>query len=110
MHHVKYHRRHIKYDRLQLQSRHRESHCEKHSRLRDDHHVHIIKPETNSNLGKVIGEAHRRYTRMINFRENWEGFLWQGRFSSYSMDECWLLKAAAYVELNPVKAEMVKNA
>jgi len=26
------------------------------------------------------------------------------------MDEDWLLKAAAYVELNPVKAGMVKNA
>jgi len=25
------------------------------------------------------------------------------------MDEDWLLKAAAYVELNPVKAGMVKN-
>ncbi len=53
---------------------------------------------------------HRRYTRMINFREHWKGYLWQGRFASYPMNESWLLKAAAYVELNPVKAGMVKNA
>jgi len=47
---------------------------------------------------------------MINFRENWRGYLWQGRFSSYPMDQDYLLKAAAYVELNPVKAKMVKSA
>ena len=47
---------------------------------------------------------------MINFRENWRGYLWQGRFASFPMDESYLLKAAAYVELNPVKAKMVKQA
>jgi len=74
-------------------------------------HVHlIVMPDTESNLSKAIGETHRRYTQMINFREHWKGFLWQGRFASYPMDESWLLKAAAYVELNPVKAGMVKNA
>ncbi len=74
-------------------------------------HVHlIVKPSRQSNLGKAIGEIHRRYTRMINFRENWKGYLWQGRFASYPMDKSWLLKAAAYVELNPVKAGMVKKA
>jgi len=74
-------------------------------------HVHlIVKPGKDSNLSKAIGETHRRYTRMINFRENWRGYLWQGRFASFPMDESWLLKAAAYVELNPVKAGMVGRA
>jgi len=71
-------------------------------------HVHLIlKPHQDSNLSKAVGETHRRYTRMINLREDWRGYLWQGRFSSYPMDERYLLKAAAYVELNPVKAKMV---
>ena len=74
-------------------------------------HVHlIVMPKEKSNLGKAIGEVHRRYTRMINLRENWKGYLWQGRFASYPMDESWLLKAVVYIELNPVKAGMVKNA
>lgn len=74
-------------------------------------HVHlIVKPGKKSNLSKAIGEVHRRYTRMINFRENWKGYLWQGRFASYPMEKGWLLRAAAYVELNPVKAGMVKHA
>ena len=74
-------------------------------------HVHlIVMPNLKSKLGKAIGEVHRRYTRMINFREQWKGHLWQGRFASYVMDERWLLRAVAYVELNPVKAGIVNNA
>ena len=71
-------------------------------------HVHLIlKPSQTSNLSKAIAETHRRYTRIINFRENWRGYLWQGRFSSYAMDERYLLKATANVELKPVKAKIV---
>ncbi len=71
-------------------------------------HVHLIVcPGSHSNLSRAIGETHRRYTRMINFREKWRGYLWQGRFSSFPMEESWLLKAVSYVELNPVKAGMV---
>lgn len=74
-------------------------------------HVHlIVMPASMSNLGRAIGKTHRRYTRMINFREGWKGYLWQGRFASYPMDESWLLRAAAYVELNPVNAGMVNHA
>ena len=71
-------------------------------------HVHlIVKPEEGSNLSRAIGETHRRYTRRINFREQWRGYLWQGRFASFPMDEPWLLQAVAYVEYNPVAAGMV---
>ncbi len=68
-------------------------------------HVHlIVTPTEGSNLSRAIGETHRRYTRYINFREGWRGYLWQGRFSSFPMDEKYLKAAASYVELNPVKA------
>jgi len=71
-------------------------------------HIHlIVRPDKKSNLSRAIGETHRNYTRMINFREKWRGYLWQGRFSSFPLDEPWLLNALAYVELNPVKAGMV---
>ena len=42
-------------------------------------------------LRRAIGEVHRRYTRRINFREKWRGYLWQGRFVSFVMDEPYLL-------------------
>jgi putative transposase len=74
-------------------------------------HVHLIAvPRTENALRRAIGEAHRRYTRRINFREKWRGYLWQGRFASFVMDEPHLLAAARYVELNPVRAKVVADA
>jgi putative transposase len=68
-------------------------------------HVHLIAvPKSADGLCRAIGEAHRRYTRHVNFREGWRGHLWQGRFASYVLDEPHLLAAARYVELNPVRA------
>jgi len=73
-------------------------------------HVHMIAvPETRDGLRRAIGEAHRRYTRMVNFREGWRGHLWQGRFSSFPMDEDYLLAAARYVERNPIRAGLVED-
>jgi putative transposase len=72
-------------------------------------HVHLIAvPAAESGLARAIGEAHRRYTRRINFREDWRGYLWQGRFASFPMDEAYLMAAARYVELNPVRAKVVR--
>jgi len=71
-------------------------------------HVHLIAvPESKDGLRSAIGEAHRRYTRRINFREGWRGHLWQGRFASYTMEERYLLAAARYIEMNPVRAGLV---
>lgn len=37
-------------------------------------HVHLIMvPSTANGLRCALAEAHRRYTRMINFREGWRG-------------------------------------
>lgn len=39
-------------------------------------HIHLIAvPQTAASLRRAIGEAHRRYTRRINFREKWRGYL-----------------------------------
>ena len=73
-------------------------------------HVHMIMvPESEEGLRRAIGEAHRRYTRLVNFREGWRGHLWQGRFASFPLGEQYLLAAVRYVELNPVRAGFVKH-
>jgi len=73
-------------------------------------YVHLIAvPESEDGLRRAIGEAHRRYTRYVNFRQKWTGHLWQGRFASFLMDEGYLLAAARYIELNTVKAGLVKH-
>ena len=74
-------------------------------------HVHlIVAPSSADALCRGIGEAHRRYTRLVNFREHWRGHLWQGRFASFVMDEPYLLAATRYVERNPVRAGLAARA
>jgi len=74
-------------------------------------HVHLIlTPADEGGLRAALAEAHRRYSRRINFREGWRGYLWQGRFASVPMDEGHLLACARYVELNPVRARLVARA
>ena len=76
-----------------------------------DNHVHFVAmPQDREGLAHTFGQTHRHYTRMINFREGWRGYLWQGRFSSYVLDENYLYAAVRYVENNPVHAGLVSKA
>ncbi|MCZ6603894.1 MAG: transposase, partial [Alphaproteobacteria bacterium] len=73
-------------------------------------HVHLILvPRHEDGLRAALAQTHRRYTRKINAREGWQGHLWQERFHSFPMDEAHLLAAVRYVELNPVRAGLVKR-
>jgi len=74
-------------------------------------HVHLLAiPEHPDSLARAIGEAHRLYTRMINFRERVRGYLFQGRFSSCPVStDMYLLAAVQYILRNPTKAGMVQN-
>ena len=74
-------------------------------------HVHLVAvPEAPEALARALGEAHRRYTRRVNFREGWRGHLWQERFFSCVLDAPHALAAARYIERNPVRAGLVKRA
>jgi len=71
-------------------------------------HVHLLLvPRTEGGLARAVGEAHRRYTLAVNRRRGWTGYLWQGRFGSCALDRRYLLVAARYIELNPVRARLV---
>jgi putative transposase len=73
-------------------------------------HVHIVLvPSDEASLAKALSCVHQKYTQRINKREGWKGFLWQGRFASFPMDELHALRAARYIELNPVRAGLVKT-
>ncbi|HET7314202.1 transposase [Salinisphaera sp.] len=73
-------------------------------------HVHFaMVPKDADGLRATLGEAHRRYTRHINFREQWRGHLWQERFHSFPMDDAHLWMALRYIELNPVTAKIVDH-
>ncbi|MFH1062109.1 MAG: transposase, partial [Candidatus Omnitrophota bacterium] len=74
-------------------------------------HVHLIViPQEKQSLAQAIGETHRNYTTIINKREKWTGYLWQGRFYSHVLDERYLIAAVRYILLNPVRASLAREA
>jgi putative transposase len=74
-------------------------------------HVHLVLvPSEADGLRCAIAESHRRYAASINRRHGWRGHLWQERFHSCPLQEDHLLAAVRYVELNPVRAQLVKAA
>ncbi|MBD3415375.1 MAG: transposase [Candidatus Aminicenantes bacterium] len=76
-----------------------------------NNHVHFIAvPPKPTSLAKAVGELHRKYTTTINIRNDWKGYLWQGRFLSYPMDDDHVYHAVRYIERNPVRAGLVNNA
>jgi REP-associated tyrosine transposase len=75
-------------------------------------HVHfLVVPKRADSLAKGIGDAHRRYTRMVNFRQGARGHLFQERFHSYLVQQdSHAVAVGRYIELNPVKARAAKTA
>jgi putative transposase len=73
-------------------------------------HVHLIAvPRNVDSFSKGLGKAHWKYTMSVNLREDWRGFLWQGRFFSCPLDEHHLITATKYILFNPVRAAIVKR-
>lgn len=73
-------------------------------------HVHfVVVPSAGDSIARAIGEAHKRYTFVYNRRHGVKGYLFQGRFGSYVLAEAHEYEAIRYVELNAVKAGMVKD-
>ena len=74
-------------------------------------HVHLVLvPSSWKSLALAVGESHKTYTKMINKREKWRGYLWQGRFLSFILGEVYFWTVMRYVELNPVRAKIVERA
>ena len=74
-------------------------------------HVHLIlTPQTPEGLGRALGKAHRHYSAFVNARMRVTGDLFQARFSSVVMDEDFLIAAARYGALNPVRARLAARA
>jgi putative transposase len=76
-----------------------------------DNHVHLIlTPPGTDNIRAAMSSVHTRYAQRINHQHGLSGHLFQGRYSSYPMDDAHLMIAVRYVENNPVKAGIVKMA
>lgn len=75
-------------------------------------HVHILAvPEEEKSLAGGIGGTSLLYTQHINRKYNRSGRLWQNRFFSSIIEKGpYLWAVMRYIDLNPVRAKIVKRA
>lgn len=76
-----------------------------------NNHVHlIVVPAKPDSIARTLATTHMRHSQYLNKRLDRTGHVWQGRFYSCPMDDEHLLRAAIYVERNPVRAGLVSSA
>jgi REP-associated tyrosine transposase len=85
--------------------------CDLHAYVLMTNHVHLlITPHTEQGLGKVMQMIGRYYVQYFNYSYQRTGTLWEGRYKATLIDsENYLLTCYRYIELNPVRAEMVEH-
>ena len=74
-------------------------------------HVHVlVTPRRKAAIGRTLQHLGRHYVGYINCIQGRTGTLWEGRYkASVVDDERYLLSCYRYIELNPVRAEMVTH-
>lgn len=73
-------------------------------------HVHfVVVPKKIDSMAKTFKQVHMLYSQYYNQKSNKQGHLWQARFYSCPLDDEYLYEAIRYVEMNPVRAGIVKE-
>ncbi len=74
-------------------------------------HVHLlVTPGTEDGIPRTMQSLGRQYVRYFNDAYKRTGTLWEGRYKSCVVDaEPYLLTCQRYIELNPVRAGMVRT-
>ena len=73
-------------------------------------HYHFVLHTRRANLSLLMRHINGVYTQTFNRQHNKVGHLFQGRFKAILVDrDAYLLEVCRYVDLNPVRARMVKK-
>ncbi|HOW43217.1 MAG TPA: transposase [Candidatus Omnitrophota bacterium] len=74
-----------------------------------NNHVHLLLwPQMESNVALFMQKVNLSYMQYFRKRYGLIGHLWQGRYKSIIVDsENYLVQCGKYVELNPVRGELV---
>ena len=85
--------------------------CKIHAYVLMTNHVHLlITPQEEDGLSKAIQMLGRYYVQYYNYTYQRTGTLWEGRYKATLIDsEAYLLTCMRYIELNPVRADMVSH-
>lgn len=85
--------------------------CDLHAYALMTNHVHLLMtPHTENGISKVMQALGRYYVQYFNYQYQRTGSLWEGRYRATLLDsEQYLLTCSRYIELNPVRANMVNK-
>jgi len=74
-------------------------------------HVHLlVTPGIKSGVSTMMQSLGRRYVQYYNYSYKRSGTLWEGRYKSCAVqDEVYLLQCYRYIEMNPVRVNMVDH-
>ncbi|MDA1107068.1 MAG: transposase [Proteobacteria bacterium] len=86
-------------------------HCAIHAYVLMTNHVHILAtPGDRDGISRMMQYVGRRYVPYVNHQYGTSGTLWEGRYkASMVQEEDYLLTCMRYIELNPVRANMVAH-
>ena len=82
-----------------------------HSYVLMTNHAHLlVTPRSEHSIGKTMQSLGRRYVQYFNYTYGRTGTLWEGRYKATLIDsDRYLLTCMRYIELNPVRAGMVRH-
>ena len=85
--------------------------CAIHAYVLMTNHVHLlVTPRRADSLPRTMQSLGRRYVGHINATYRRTGTLWEGRYRAAPIDsEAYFLACCRYIELNPVRAGMVRH-
>jgi putative transposase len=85
--------------------------CAVHAYVLMTNHVHLlVTPAAATSVPQMMQALGRRYVRDLNRRYRRTGTLWEGRYRAAPIDgETYLLTCHRYIELNPVRARLVRS-
>jgi putative transposase len=85
--------------------------CDIHAYVLMTNHIHILAtPHDRQGVSRMMQYVGRHYVPYINYTYGSSGSIWEGRYkASLIHDEQYLLTCMRYIELNPVRANMIKN-
>lgn len=85
--------------------------CDIHAYVLMTNHIHLLaSPNKPDSLSKMMQMLGRYYVQYYNYTYKRSGILWEGRYKASLVDsEQYALLCYRYIELNPVRANMVKH-
>ncbi len=85
--------------------------CQIHAYVLMTNHVHLlVTPTKEYAISEMMQALGRRYVTYINRTYSRTGTLWEGRYKASLVDsEGYLLSCMRYIELNPIRANMVQH-